>query len=43
MVMKYRKKYKDIRNCRHRLKDLIDMDKQAHTHNTHGYDSQAEV
>jgi len=31
MVMKYRKKYKDIRNCRHRLKNLIDMDKHAHT------------
>jgi hypothetical protein len=43
MVMKYRRKYKETRNCRHRLKILIDTNKQVHTHNTHKNDSLVEV
>jgi hypothetical protein len=34
MVMKYRRKYRDTRNCKHRLKSLIDINKQA-THIIH--------
>ncbi len=41
--MKYKRKYKDTRNCKHGLKSLIDIDKHAHTHNTHKYDPQVEV
>jgi hypothetical protein len=43
MIMKYRKKYKDIRNYKQILKVLIGTNKEAHTHNTHKCDPQVEV
>jgi hypothetical protein len=43
MIMKYRKKYKDTRNCKHRLNVLIGTNKEAHTHNTQKYDPQVNV